>query len=149
MDYKKAKKTYQTVYLIEVIASIFIGFPLSAVLAAILDKSNSASTSFSMILFYWMIAFVVVLLILFSLTYIFSSSFRTALIVFTKARKDGGEIEMIQMVGTNQSFDTSFFSGITYNKTEYTVKITYRDGSSSVRKVSGKWLNQHANLLKI
>ena len=61
----------------------------------------------------------------------------------------GKQIVKVQMVGTNQAFDTSFLSGITYNKTQYTVKVTYADGRTEIKKVDGKWLNNHSDLLDL
>lgn len=62
-----------------------------------------------------------------------------------KAVKD--VIVKIEVLGTNQAFNTGIITGITWNDTEYTCKITYGDGHSEVKKLDGKFLNKHADLI--
>ena len=113
MDYKEAKKTYQVILGIEIVISMILGFLLCLAL-----PSSDTMTFF----LYWSFAFVLVFLLIFFLSLVFPK-FRAAARIMWLGKSDS-EIEAIQMLGTNQAFDTSLLSGITYNQTQYTVKIT-------------------------
>lgn len=145
MENKRTKGKYIITTVIITLISFVLGFPLSAVFHAIFATGRQAS--FSDIFLYWIITSTLVWLILFGLSLLLMPWMRDYYKVLSN--KNSKDIEMIQMIGTNQAFDTSIISGIIHNQTEYTVKITYKNGTTAVKKVSGKWLNKNADLIKI
>lgn len=154
------KRQYGFITFTKWFSSVIVWFSIFASIGIILENSNGNSPDNAVIALFISIPFAVLAYFAIKMfLYVLFPKYRKHKEEYKQWKKSirtekhakiqpDSEIIKIQMLGTNQAFDTSFFSGITYNTTEYTVKVFYNNGASAVKKVKGSWLNRYSDLIE-